>query len=118
MLTSNKTYIAHEVYHRHVANVGAVSGVEGTVKSRLEAYVTDLAYNVKHGGNNKVFEYGAALTSGTAITGNNTQDTALLNNILLIWGDSSKLYSDGSAGLDDINNLLNSIIGIQEENIN
>ena len=87
LLTSNKTYIAHEVYHRHVANVGAVSGVEGTVKSRLEAYVTDLAYNVKHGGNNKVFEYGAALTSGTAITGNNTQDTALLNYINTVAGE-------------------------------
>ena len=87
LLTSNKTYIAHEVYHRHVANVGAVSGVEATVKSRLEAYVTDVAYNVKHGGNNKVFEYGAALTSGTAITGNNTQDTALLNYINTVAGE-------------------------------
>ena len=32
-----------------------------------------------------------------------TQDSALLNNMLFIWADSGKLYSDGSAGRDDIN---------------
>lgn len=39
-----------------------------------------------------------------------SQDTSLLNNILFIWGDSSKLYSDGSAGLDDINKYYLDII--------
>ena len=81
LLTSNKTFIAHEVYHRHVANVSAVSGVEGTVKARLEAYVVALAYNVKAGSNNKVWDYANALVGGTAITGNDAQDTALLNYI-------------------------------------
>ncbi len=81
LLTANKTFIAHEVYHRHVANVGAVSGVEATVKTRLESYVVALAYNIKAGSNNKVWDYANALVGGTAITGNNTQDTALLNYI-------------------------------------
>ena len=34
LLTSNSVFLAHEAY-RHVANVGAVSGTEATVKSRL-----------------------------------------------------------------------------------
>ena len=81
LLTSNSTFLAHEAYHRHVANVGAVSGTEATVKSRLAAAIVDIAYNVKHGGNNKVYTYANALITGTAITGNNTQDTQLFNYI-------------------------------------
>ena len=87
LLTSNKAFIASEAYHRHVANVGAVSGVEGTVKTRLEELVAAIAYNVKHGANNKVFAYANALIGGTAITGNNTQDTALTNYIVTIGTD-------------------------------
>ena len=81
LLTSNSVFLAHEAYHRHVANVGAVSGTEATVKSRLAAAIVDIAYNVKHGGNNKVYDYANALITGTAITGNNTQDTQLFNYI-------------------------------------
>ena len=81
LLTQNSIFIAHEAYHRHVANVGAVSGTEASVKSRLDAAVTAIAYNVKHGGTNKVYDYANALIGGTAITGNNTQDTQLLNYI-------------------------------------
>ena len=81
LLTSNSTFLAHEAYHRHVANVGAVSGTEATVKSRLAAAIVDIAYNVKHGGNNKVYTYANSLITGTAITGNNTQDTQLFNYI-------------------------------------
>ena len=81
LLTSNKTFIAHEAYHRHVSQVGAVSGTEASVKSRLEAAVVDIAYNIKHGGTNKVYDYANALIGGTAITGNNTQDTQLFNYI-------------------------------------
>ena len=43
--------------------------------------VNEIAYNVKHGGNNKVFDYAAALTGGTDITGVDAQDTFLVNNI-------------------------------------
>ena len=78
LLTSNKTFIAHEAYHKHVADVGAVSGDEATVKSRLVELVESISYNVKHGTNNKVYEYAEALVGGTAITGDNTQDSALI----------------------------------------
>ena len=80
-LTANKTFIAHEAYHRHVANVGAVSGTEADVKSTLIDYVTAIAFNVKHGSNNEVWDYSNARIGGTAITGDNTQDTALGNYI-------------------------------------
>ena len=87
LLNSNKTFIAHEAYHRHVANNGAVSGVEATVKSRLEAAVEALMFNVKAGSNDKVYDYANALIGGTAITGNDTQDTQLLNNIDTVGGE-------------------------------
>ena len=87
LLNSNKTFIAHEAYHRHVANNGAVSGTEATVKSRLEAAVEALMFNVKAGSNDKVYDYANALVGGTAITGNDTQDTQLLNNIDAIGGE-------------------------------
>jgi len=81
LLNSNNTFIASEAYHRHVALVGAVSGVEATVKTRLVEFVNAVAHNIKHGGNDKVHDYGTALIGGTAITGDDTQDTALVNYI-------------------------------------
>jgi len=81
LITANAQYLAYEAYHRHVANEGAVSGVEATVKSRLQELVTAIAFNVKAGGNNKVHDYGTALIGGTAITGDTAQDTTLANYI-------------------------------------
>ena len=81
LMIDNKTFLANEAYHRHVANQGAVSGTEATVKSRLESAIEQIAYNLKHGGNNKVYDYAQALVGGTAITGNSTQDTQLFNYI-------------------------------------
>ena len=78
LLTNNAEFLAHEAYHKHVADVGAVSGTEATVKSRLQALVGDFAYNMKAGGNNKVFAYGTAYVGGSAITGNTTQDGVLV----------------------------------------
>ena len=81
LLISNRAFIAHEAYHRHVANNGAVSGTEATVKSRLAELVDAIAFNVKHGGNNKVYDYGAALTGGTAISGTDATDTTLVGYV-------------------------------------
>ena len=81
LLDANKTFVAWEAYHRHVANIGAVSGTENTVKTRLIEFVDAVAHNIKHGGNDKVHDYGTALLGGTAITGDDTQDTALVNYI-------------------------------------
>ena len=81
LITTNKAFIAAEAYHRHAANEGAVGGVEATVKTRLEEFIDALAYNVKAGQNNKVWDYANALIGGTAVTGNSTQDTTLLNYI-------------------------------------
>ena len=99
LLDTNRVFIAHEAYHRHVANVGAVSGVEGTVKGRLSDLVDAIAFNVKAGGNNEVFDYGTALTGGTAISGDNTQDTALVNYLVTISQEVSRnLVVTQSAG--------------------
>ena len=82
LLGSNAIFIAHEAYHRHVANNGAVSGAEGTVKTRLQEFVDALKYNVRAGSNNKVWDWANALVvTGTPVTGNTTQDTQLLNYI-------------------------------------
>ena len=81
LLNSNRAFIAHEAYHKHVANDGAVSGTEATVKSRLAELVDAIAFNVKHGGNNKVYDYGTALTGGTAISGTDATDTTLVGYI-------------------------------------
>jgi len=78
LLTSNAEFLAHEAYHRHVANNGAVSGTEASVKARLQALVGDFAYNMKSGGNNKVHAYGTAYVGGSAITGNAGQDGILV----------------------------------------
>jgi len=84
LITRNNTFIAHEAYHRHIANIGAVSGAQATVKTRLSQFIDALAFNVKAGQNNKVWDYASALLGGSAITGNGTQDTALLNYIASI----------------------------------
>ena len=81
LLQSNKSFIAHEAYHKYVVDNGSVTGTENDVKTRLIELVDAIAFNVKHGGNNKVFDYATALTSGTAITGVNAEDTGLANNI-------------------------------------
>ena len=85
LLGSNSEFIAHEAYHRHVANNGAVSGLESAVKTRLQEFVVALKYNIRAGSNNKVWDWGNALVvTGTAVTGNTTQDTQLLNYIKAI----------------------------------
>jgi len=81
LITNNKAFIAAEAYHRHAANDGAVSGVEGDVKTQLQAFIDALAYNVKAGQNNKVWDFANARVSGTNITGSDSQDTTLLNYI-------------------------------------
>ena len=81
VLNNNRVFLAHEAYHRHVANVGAVSGTEATVKTRLSDFVDVLAFNIKHGSNNEVWDYVSAVNSGTAITGSVSQDNALINYI-------------------------------------
>ena len=82
LLTANKTFLAHEAWHKYVAdNSSNPNGVEATVKSRLEAWVSDLAFNVRAGDNNKVFEYAQARVGGTAITGSDAHDAILLNTI-------------------------------------
>jgi len=81
LITNNKAFIAAEAYHRHAANDGAVSGVEGDVKTQLQAFIDALAYNVKAGQNNKVWDFANARVSGTNITGSDGQDTTLLNYI-------------------------------------
>ena len=84
LIVTNKTFIAHEAYYRHIADIGAVPGTGSNVRARLEEFCADLAFNVKAGQNNKVWDYATALLGGTDITSDSTVDTALLNYIDLI----------------------------------
>ena len=99
LLNTNRAFIAAEAYHRHVANVGAVSGTEATVKSRLAELVDAIAFNVKHGNNNQVYNYANTLLGGSAITGDNAQDTALANYIETVGTEVARnLIVSASAG--------------------
>ena len=82
LILNNKTFLAHEAYHKFAADEGsAPTGTEATVKARLSELVEAIAYNIKHGGNNKVHDYGTALVTGTDITGVDAEDTKLANYI-------------------------------------
>ena len=83
LITANKTFLAYEAWHKYVAdNSSNPNGVEATVKSRLEAWVSDLAFNVRAGDNNKVYDYATARAGGSApITGSDAHDAILLNTI-------------------------------------
>jgi len=86
-IIANKNFIAHEAYHRHVAQNGAVTGVGTTVRNKLASFVESLAFNVKAGANNKVWQFANALLGAQPndiITGVGSQDTVLLNYIASI----------------------------------
>ena len=79
LLLTNKTFIAHEAYYRHVDNEGATGGTETVIRSRLAEFVEALSYNIKHGANNEVWDFGSGLTGGNVISGTGATDSLLLN---------------------------------------
>ena len=82
LITSNKEFLAHEAWYKYVADNSAnPSGVEATVKARLEAFAVALAYNVRAGSNSSVWDFANATIQGTSITGNVGQDNTLINTI-------------------------------------
>ena len=82
LITSNKTFLAHEAWYKYVADNSAnPSGTEATVKARLEAFAVALAYNVRAGSNSSVWDFANATIQGTSITGNVGQDNTLINTI-------------------------------------
>ena len=82
LLLTNKAFIAAEAYHKYIADNGSnPNGTESAITARLETLITAIAYNIKHGGNNEVHDYGTALTGGTDITGIAGEDSALVNSI-------------------------------------
>ena len=78
-LIANKEFIAEDAYYQHVANDGAVPGVEADVKAKLVSFVEELAYNVKAGSNNKVYEYVESLLVNDDLTGTSGNDIILLD---------------------------------------
>tara|TARA_B100000287_G_scaffold3250_1_gene3194 strand:+ start:886 stop:5517 length:4632 start_codon:yes stop_codon:yes gene_type:complete len=78
VIDNNAEFLAWEAYHRYAAAVGTPAGVEAEVKNRLQEFATDLGFNVKHGANNKIWDYTNTLLSGTAITGTTAQDKQLI----------------------------------------
>jgi len=95
VLNNNRVFLAHEAYHRHVANVGAVTGAAAGVKDQLTAFVDALAFNIKHGSNNEVYDFTNSVLSGTDITGDVTQDNQLIEyvrdvaNVILAGGTAT-----------------------------
>ena len=82
LVINNKAFLAKEAYYAYnVANGSNVTGTQSTIESRLEAFIDALGYNIKHGSNNKVYDYGTAFVGGTPITGVQAQDQFLINNI-------------------------------------
>ena len=82
LVINNKAFLAKEAYYAYnVANGSNVSGAQNNVETRLQGFIDALGYNIKHGSNNQVFDYGTALVGGTQITGNTTQDQVLINNV-------------------------------------
>ena len=81
LLDANRLFIAHEAWHRLQAvdpiNT-PVSGDEATVKSRLAEFVDAMAFNVKHGSNNKVYDYITDRLGGNAITATGPEDRELV----------------------------------------
>ena len=84
LLSANKNFLAHNAYHQHVADHGSVTGTEGDIKTKLADFVVALAYNVKHGANNKVNAWLDVVTAGAngALTGVTAEDKALVAYIL------------------------------------
>ena len=82
LVINNKAFLAKEAYYAYNAGYGSnPSGTQSTVEARLQAFIDALGYNIKHGNNNQVFDYGTALVGGEAITGVAAQDQWLINNI-------------------------------------
>ena len=53
----NATFLATEAYHKFVVDEStAPTGVQATVIARLTQLANDIAYNLKHGGNDKVHD--------------------------------------------------------------
>ena len=83
LIIANKDFIAAETYARYVASQPSPPpGVAATVKARLATFVEKLAFNVKAGANNKVWDYIDAVVTGTSpITGNGGADILLVDEI-------------------------------------
>ena len=79
LLIANKDFIAEDAYYQHVNGVGAVPGTEADVKAKLVSFVEQLAYNVKHGSNNKVYDFAADVLANANFTGDSGADIALLD---------------------------------------
>ncbi len=83
-LENNKAYIAHQAYHT-VANAnGSVTGTEADVKAKLISLVESIAYNLKHGGNNKTVAWAVDATTGAngTLTGVQQEDRDLIAVVL------------------------------------
>jgi hypothetical protein len=83
LILLNKNYLAQEGYYNYAANNGTPpNGVAADVIAALEAYVEDLAHNVRAGGNDKVHATIAAVIAATEnITGDNSQDKQIIQRI-------------------------------------
>ena len=76
----NATFLATEAYHKFVVDEStAPTGVQATIIARLTQLAKDIAYNIKHGGNNKVHDFGTDVITGNNITGVDAEDIKLVN---------------------------------------
>ena len=87
LLLANKEFIAEDAYYQHVNTDGAVPGVEADVKAKLVSFVEELAYNVKAGANNKVYDFAADVLANANLTGNSGADIILLDYLAPVARD-------------------------------
>ena len=110
LLSANKNFLAHNAYHQHVADHGSVTGTEGDIKTKLADLVVALAYNVKHGANNKVNAWTADATAGAngTLTGVTAEDNALVAYILASGTDVIRNTTTASAPGNTESQYINS----------
>ena len=110
LLSANKNFLAHNAYHQHVADHGSVTGTEGDIKTKLADLVVALAYNVKHGANNKVNAWTTDATAGAngTLTGVTAEDNALVAYILASGTDVIRNTTTASATGNTESQYINS----------
>jgi len=82
LIIANKDFIAAEAYARVANQSGPPAGNPVFVKQRLAQFAESLAFNVKAGQNNKVWEFvNTVITGQNLITGFPGQDVSLIDQI-------------------------------------
>ena len=109
LLTSNKTFLAHEAYYKFTVDQSASpTGAGADVRTRLEEFVVELAAQVRSGGNDRVHAFATAVIGGGAgaITTVAAEDQVLLG---IIRDAGIKVVNNETVG-GTTGNVINQVI--------